>query len=540
MNIASAVETMARQQPDRPAIYYPVRRGKNLTYRHLTYHQLLTTSDDIARGLEIYGLKRGIRAVLMVKPNLEFFALTFALVRAGIIPVIVDPGIGIKNLKTCLAEAQPEAFIGIPTAHAARVALGWAKDTLRLWVTVGKKWFWGGLTLEQVKRLGQSGQPYETVQTSPDETAAIIFTSGSTGIPKGVVYTHGNFAAQVDMLRNTFQMQPGEIDLPTFPVFALFDPALGMTTVIPEMDFTRPADVNPVRIIEAVERFQVTNMFGSPALLNRVSRYGMEHQICLPSLKRAVSAGAPVPAEVLERFSKMLPEDAHLYTPYGATEALPVSVIESREILTDTRYQTDRGAGTCVGYPVAGMEIFIIPITEEAIPQWDDSLPLPANQIGEIVVKGPTVTRAYFNREKLTRRAKIDDAAGNVYHRMGDTGYLDDRGRLWFCGRKSHRVETPQGTLFTDPVEGIFNTHPQVYRTALVGVKKNGKVTPVLCVELEKTASDPERILRELLQLGAQYPQTASIQTIVFHPHFPVDIRHNSKIFREKLAAGLA
>lgn len=541
MNIALAVEVMARQQPDTPAIYYPRRRGRELIYIHYTYRQLLEASDEIAHGLASCGLKRGMRTALMVKPSLEFFALMFALVRSGIVPVIVDPGLGIGNLKTCLAEAEPEAFIGIPAAHAARIALGWAKKTTRISITVGKKWFWGGFTLEDVKKRGRRNRPYETVQTDPDEIAAIIFTSGSTGIPKGVVYTHGNFMAQVETLRDTFHMQPGEIDLPTFPVFALFDPALGMTTILPEMDFTRPADVNPVRIIEAIERFKVTNMFGSPALLNQVSRYGIEKQIQLPTLKRAVSAGAPVPADVLERFSQMLPDGAHLYTPYGATEALPVSVIESREILNETRYLTNAGAGTCVGRPVAGVEVYIIPISDDPILTWDDSLILPPKEIGEIVVKGPTVTRAYFNRDLATRLAKITDPQGCIYHRMGDVGYLDEQGRLWFCGRKSHRVETAAGTLFTDPVEGIFNTHPKVYRTALVGIKKNNEMQPVLCVELEKNTTPHDRasVRDELLTLGAQYPQTACIRTIVFHPKFPVDIRHNSKIFREKLAAEL-
>ncbi len=538
MNVALAVEQMAHQQPDVPAIYYPQRRGNTLTYIHYTYRQLLEMSDSLARGLESCGVRRGMRTALMVKPSLEFFALAFAMVRAGIVPIIIDPGIGLKNLKACLAEAQPEAFIGIPTAHAARIVLGWAKTSNRLNITVGKKWFWGGYTLDEIQQRGKSDLAYQTVQTASDELAAIIFTSGSTGIPKGVEYTHGNFVAQVDMLKKTFQMQPGEIDLPTFPVFALFDPALGMTTVIPEMDFTQPAEVDPTKIIGAIEQFGVTNMFGSPALLNRVSRYGVEHQVKLPTLKRVVSAGAPVPADVLARFSTMVSGETNIFTPYGATEALPVSYIEAQEILTDTRFQTNEGAGTCVGHPVAGMEVYIIPISDSPIPVWENSLILPAGEIGEIVVKGATVTRAYFNREKATQLAKISDQAGGVYHRMGDLGYFDAHGRLWFCGRKAHRVETAHETLFTDPIEGIFNTHPQVYRTALVGVGQK----PVVCVQLEKSADsiDKNQILRELKAIGEKYPQTALIDTFLFHPSFPVDIRHNSKIFREKLAVWAA
>ena len=136
----------------------------------------------------------------------------------------------------------------------------------------------------------------------PDETAAILFTSGSTGVPKGAVYTHAIFHAQVDLLRRTYDIQPGEVDLCTFPLFALFGPILGMTCVVPEMDATRPGKVNPTRIIEAIADFGVTNLFGSPALIRRVGEYGEAKGIKLPSLRRVISAGAPVPARVLDTF----------------------------------------------------------------------------------------------------------------------------------------------------------------------------------------------------------------------------------------------
>src|SRR5690606_32828036 len=297
------------------------------------------------------------------------------------------------------------------------------------------------------------------------------------GPPKGAVYTHGNFAAQVDAIRRMYDIRPGEIDLPTFPLFALFDPALGMTTVIPEMDFTRPAKADPRKIACAIERFGVTNMFGSPALLNTLSRWGEKTGARLPTLRRLISAGAPVPAAVLARMRAMLDPSADVVTPYGATECLPVASIESREVLGETAGATERGAGVCVGRPVPEAEVSIIAITDAPIARWSDATLLPRGEIGEIVARGPMATRRYFDAAEHTALAKIADEAGEGFrHRMGDLGYLDADGRIWFCGRKSQRVVTRDGTFFTIPCEGVFNAHPDVFRSALVGAHVDGEV----------------------------------------------------------------
>ena len=358
-------------------------------------------------------------------------------------------------------------------------------------MTVGANPFWGGQTLEKIRAKVREDHGFTMAATQSEEVAAILFTSGSTGIPKGVVYTHGIFDDQVKKLKAVYDIQPGEIDLPTFPLFALFAPALGMTAIVPDMDFTRPAQVDPRKIAEAIENFGVTQMFGSPALINRVSRYGVKHGFNFPTLKRVISAGAPVPPVVLERFSKLIPEGTQIFTPYGATESLPVASIGSHEILCDTSEQTNQGAGVCVGHPVDGINLKIIGITDEPIAEWTADLELPTGEIGEITVQGTNVTPEYFNRESSTKLAKIADPENNsFYHRMGDVGYLDETGRVWMCGRKSHRVITGEGTLFTIPCEGIFNTHPKVFRTALVGVDNQ----PVLCVELEADAAKEDRL----------------------------------------------
>ena len=544
-NIARHLADMARMQPSRPAVICASGRDAAgaATYSQLTFRDLEESSNQLATALDAVGIRRGVRTALMVPPGLDFFALTFALFKVGAVPVLIDPGIGLTQLRGCLAHARPEAFVGITKAHAARVILGWARGSVRINVTVGPRWFWGGCTLANLRRRGSASRSFSMAEPEPDETAAILFTSGSTGAPKGAVYTHEIFNAQVEHIKALYRIEPGEIDLATFPLFALFGPALGMTAVVPEMDASRPASADPVNIISAIEKFGITNMFGSPALINRVGRYGEANQIKLPSLRRAISAGAPVPAKTLARFAAMLPAGAQVFTPYGATECLPVASIGSDEILGETRRQTDNGAGVCVGRPVHGLTAKVIRISDGPIDVWSDSLELPAGEVGEIVVKAAHATRSYFGLPAATLLAKIQDPVnGGFYHRMGDVGYFDTDGRLWFCGRCAHRVVSPDQTRFSIPCEGVFNVHPKVFRTALTGVLQNGTINPVLCVELEAgvPSEAQDSVCEELLALGAAHAHTRAIKTILFHPAFPVDIRHNAKIFREKLGVWAA
>jgi acyl-coenzyme A synthetase/AMP-(fatty) acid ligase len=423
--------------------------------------------------------------------------------------------------------------------------LRWARETIKITVTTGSRLLGGQHTLRKLRQIGERLGPLSVADTRGDETAAILFTSGSTGIAKGVVYTHAIFAAQVEYLKTLYGIETGEVDLSTFPLFALFAPALGMTAVIPEMNPTKPALVDPRKIIKTIEHFGVTNLFGSPALINRVGRYGAEKQVKLPTLRRVISAGAPVPAKVIERFAKMLAPGVQVFTPYGATESLPVANVGSDVILGETRHLTDQGKGVCVGHPVPGMEVRVIPIIDQPITLFEQSTCLPVGQIGEIAVCGPVVTAEYFGRPQATEIAKMHDAQGRLWHRMGDVGYFDAHGRIWFCGRKSHRVETNDGTLFTDQVEPVFNAVPGVFRTALVGRNRPSGVQPVLCVELEDAAGPADRpwteIEHDLRKAGEAHEHTRSINVFLEYPRgFPVDVRHNSKIFREKLAEWVA
>ena len=536
VNIASYLNQAAKTRPFKRAVVYPAGRDKHgrVTYAHLTFSQLDRESDFLAHGLETAGITRGIRTVLMVKPSIEFFALIFAIFKTGAVPVVVDPGMGIRRMLACFKSTRPQAFIGIPLAHVVRTVFPGFFETVKTWVTVGRRWFWGGPTLKQIRQ--PHAGPYSIAQTRSRDMAAVLFTTGSTGPAKGAVYSHGNFDAQLKQIDTHLQMLPDEIDLATFPLFALFYPALGVTSVIPDMDPTRPAQVNPERIIEAIENLGVTNMFASPALLNRVGSYGKKNGIRLPSLKRVISAVATGAPDNIAQFSTMLDDDAEIHTPYGATEAVPIISIKSHEILNETRQLSDKGFGTCIGRPINDIDIRIIKISDEPIDQWSDDLLVSPGDVGEITVRGDLVSRQYFENHAANRLGKIK-TGDDIIHRMGDVGWMDQKGRIWFCGRKSHRVVTANGTLFSIPCESFFNKHPRVYRSALVGVGAPGRQEPVMCIELHQTDDGHTRadLENELLEIAAANELIQSIKTVLFHNSFPVDIRHNSKIFREKL-----
>lgn len=537
-NIAAALPGLARERPDQVAMRCPGRGGRYDV--ELTYGQLDARSDAIAAGLARRGIVRGIRTVVMVRPTPEFFLLMFALFKVGAIPVLVDPGIDKRALKQCLDEAAPEAFIGIPLAMLAKVLLGWAKSS-KTRITTGARAWLADATLAQIERDGGDPGP-QLADTQPDDVAAILFTSGSTGVPKGVVYRHRHLKAQIAMLGDAFGIQPGGIDLPTFPPFALFDPALGLTSIIPDMDPTRPAKADPRKLHAAIARFGVNQLFGSPALMRVLAEYGE----ALPTLRRVTSAGAPVPMDVVARMLELLPVNAQFWTPYGATECLPVAVIEGRELLS-LRMRTEHGAGTCVGRAVAGNAVRIIGIDDRVIEHWHDALQIGVGQVGEITVAGPSATDAYFNRDAATKLAKIrealPDGSERIVHRMGDLGYFDSEGRLWFCGRKTQRVMVDAiTTLYTEQVEPVFNTHPAIARSALVGIGPKGAQDAVLCYELKPGIGGVRHERHdELRAIGRLFPHTARITKFLHYPKpFSVDIRHNAKISREVLAAWAA
>lgn len=530
-NIAGAFRQTVASQGDRIALV--ALEGKR--WQQWSYAELGMGSDGFAAALAEQGVRQGDRVMLMVRPSMAFFCLTFALFQLGAVVILIDPGMGYRNLLRCIGSVRPDILVGIPQAIAFSRIFRRPFSTVRKRFCVGRSLLAiGAVHLKPV----HGGGAMPSFHARADDLAAIIFTTGSTGPPKGVEYTHGIFHAQLRLIHDYYRIGPEDVDQPGFPLFGLFAAALGAKAVIPDMDPSRPARVDPVKFVRTLVEHQVTYSFGSPAIWDVVSRYCLDRGVTLP-VKKILMAGAPVSGELVARVQKIMPAEGRIYTPYGATESLPVASIEGREILDQTWPLTRVGRGTCVGGALPGIDLRIIEPVAGGIASWAEVRELPAGSVGEIVVRGPVVTRAYALQEQATILAKISDG-DRFWHRMGDVGYLDDHGRLWFCGRLGHRVATADGIMDTIPCEAIFNEHPQVCRSALVGLGERGCQTPVIIVEPRGRVRDQDRLFSELRQLALAYPHTARIQHFLIHRSFPVDIRHNAKIFREQLAGWAA
>ena len=533
-NVARHLRIAATDRPDGLATKSPtsVKPTGEVQHEVRTFRQLDQESDSAAGYFAQAGISEGARVLLAVRPGHDLIVGMFALLKLGAIPVAIDPGMGWSAFLDCVHRSRPSALVGIRTASLLSRLPFAAFRTLSHRVTVGNS-AWR-------QALATTGQPARPIAHAQSDTlAAILFTSGSTGAPKGVCYTHGMFDAQIELVRSTYGIRPGETDMAMLPLFALFNPALGTTTVTPLLDPSKPLAADPAPLVAALIAEKVTSSFGSPAIWSKVADHCEVHGLKLPDLRRLLIAGAPVSGELLAKLRVIAP-NCVTHTPYGATECLPVTTITADELLGEVRQNALRGQGTCVGRPVSGVEIRVIRESDGPILTLAEAQPCAPGEIGEIIATGPSVTREYDGLPEATRLAKIADG-GRVWHRMGDLGSLDASGRLFFFGRRVEKVRAAEGELPTESLEPAFRQHPQVFRCALIGLGAAPHQTPALVVE-PRVGSFPAdeaaraRFVAELRDLARINPQADRVQHIVFQRALPVDVRHNAKIHRLQLA----
>lgn len=507
--------------------------------RRIDWRTLWRMANQLAWELWYAGLRSTDRVLLLVSPSPEFLAISHAINAIGASLVFIDGGLSPAAMARCIHQAKPTAFIGIPRAHLLRLAKPRALASIRRYFSLATEP--APFSVKLLREFdGHLDVPFPAAEIAPDALAAIVFTSGSTGPPKGVEMTFRNFNAMMERSIEPIGEQYGDTALILYPLFLQIFSLMGHTSVLPDMDFSRPAAADPGHIVECIQRYRTTLGFSSPAILVRVAAYCQQQGISLDSMRAFFAAGAPIAyQQVIEPITSVMPH-GRVITPYGATEALPVTSIDSDEIRQETIARTNRGAGICVGRPIEQVQVRIIPISDDVIQSMQDVVELPSHQVGEICVAGENVTARYFGLPAQTAAAKIQDphVPGGVWHRMGDVGYLDDEGRLWYCGRKKHRVVCADRTYFAQQPEGVADAIPGVFRSAFVGVLKNGQIVPVLVVEpKEKPPLDWDDLAQSLQnELHAQGFPVLREHILLHLAPFPVDPRHNAKIHREKLA----
>lgn len=526
-NVSLLVRGWAERTPSAPAVRTPTSDG---AWSELDYAALEEEVDRAAAAFARAGVRPRDRAAVFVRPGAALTVAAYALFRLGAVPVLIDPGMGRRRLLACVARVRPRALVGVRAALVARRLFPRAFRSVEVACAAPRP--------GERRGAAPSPRPFAPEPLPAEAEAAVLFTSGSTGPAKGAVYTSAVLHAQTAALRALYGLEPGEVDVACFPLFALFDVALGMTSVFPDVDLARPAACDPARVVHALVANDATLSFGSPAVWRRVVPWLRETRHRVPALSRVLVAGAPVPPGLAAEFQEVLEGGADVHTPYGATEALPVASISGREIVA-LRGRAESGEGTCVGRVAPGIELRLLRIADEPFEALSDDLLAAPGEPGEIAVRGPAVTRAYADEPELTRRAKLDHRDGSTWHRMGDVGALDGDGRLWFHGRAAHRIQTHRGTLMPVPQENIFNTHPAVRRSALVSVGRPGEAQPVLVVETERPVR--HRALRDALALeiaahGSGIPGRCNPRAVLFKDGFPVDVRHNAKIHRGELS----
>jgi len=524
-NVVALLRAVADRAPDRPALVFGDGDASS-------FSELWDSADAISNGLAADGLRPGDRAVVMIPMSVDLYSVLLGLLKLGAVAVFVDPWIGAKQIAAMSAFADPKAFIGIAKSHLLRL-LNRRLRKIPLSVTAGGRlWRWPARrTLSELSTARREGEVHPV---EPSDSALITFTSGSSGVPKGANRTHGFLAAQHRALTQEFPYVDTDVDMPMFPVFALNNLALGITSVVPQMDFKRVADVDPVRILRQMDRHAVTTCTASPPFFDRLAAHIGGNPRDRPPLRRILTGGAPVSDRQLRAWQLAFPE-TEILVVYGSTEAEPVAHIEASERLRATSDVRPGSPGYCVGSPTDQVRTRVIRLGVDPAAARRD-LDVAPREIGELLVAGDHVSKDYFKNPKAVRENKLADADGTVWHRMGDTGYFDGDGRFWLVGRVHSTIVRGGEEVHPQLVEQAAGADdPRIRRAAAVGLADSELGQRVELV-LETSAGDELRddVRSRLRQAGQQVDEI-----VLLDEPLPVDPRHNSKIDYDSLRARL-
>lgn len=520
MNAVDLLDRAARIRPDTAAIIDGPAGRESV----LTYTALVDRSRRLASLFAEARLRAGDGMALMLPMSAELYAVIAAAWRLGLVPVFMDPNAGDEHFAHCIRRYPVRAFVGTPAACLLRLA----SPTLRKipHAFVSGALFPGARALRAARHCA----PREDAPCADDDLAMIAFTSGSTGQPKGIRRTHGLLLATHTVLSAHVKPEAGEVALATLPMFTLTNLACGATSLIPDVDLRRPGRVDPRRLVAQLERWHARSAVASPALLERVADQCLTQGHALESLLEIFVGGAPVFPPLLDKLTRMAPR-AKVSVLYGSTEAEPIALLPSTEVSAEDVARTMHGRGLLVGPPIPEISLRILrdrwgSAPKAGTPETLDRETLKSGQPGEIVIAGPHVAPGYLGGEgDAETKFPVGD---RLWHRTGDAGWLDDRGRLWLLGRCSARIEDARGALYPYAVEAALSSHPGVVRSAFLSHRGQR----LLVLEMhEGRQPDTRALLRPL--------DWAGIAAVVLLKHIPVDPRHNAKVYYPALRLAL-
>jgi acyl-CoA synthetase (AMP-forming)/AMP-acid ligase II len=516
MNIASVLQDQARRRGVQAAIVH----GE----RSIAFAELNDRAAQAAATLSGKGLRPGDRALVFCPMSIELYVALIGLFRLGITAVFVDPSAGRRQIDACCDWLEPRGFAAVPRAHLLRLVLRCIRR-VPVKVVINRTGVGGTRSKNTAPRVTNVHDAIEPCNT--DTPALITFTSGSTGEPKAAMRTHGFLLAQHNVLAGDLELRPGDVDLTTLPIFVLANLASGVTSVIPDVDLRAPAEVDAARVLRRFREASASRTAASPALLERLRRH-LEASGETLELSRVFTGGAPVMPSALDALARIAP-GASITAIYGSTEAEPIARLDRVETNDHDRVEMRRGAGLLVGRPVSSIDVRVIPdrwgtaLGPHGAEQFEQLI-LPAGGVGEIVVAGPHVLSGYLGGRGDTE-TKIR-AGDRVWHRTGDAGYIDARGRLWLLGRCSARVSDARGTQYPLAVECAASDIAGVRRTAFV--QHDGR--RLLIVEPERSGDGPNLdVIRRRLNW-------ACLDDVRIVGRIPVDHRHNGKVNYPALA----
>lgn len=495
-----------------------------------TFSDLDARVDWMAAGLREEGVEPGDRVIIMVPMSLKLYQVLLAVLKLGAVAVFVDPWVGAAQIARFAAYAEPRGFVGVGKSHVVRL-FNKQLRTLPVTVTTGRR-----VCCVPARRMWSEvvrfDGPVELYPNRPEDTALITFTSGSSGMPKGADRTHRFLAAQHEALNQEFPYEDDDVDLPTFPVFSLNNLANGITTVIPDMDFRNVADVDGARILEQMKESGVTTATASPPFFDRLAE-ALEVSGEEIGLRRILTGGAPVTDGQLRRWREAMPE-TEIIVIYGSTEAEPVAHIGLAERLSVAE-KSSSAAGYCVGRPAGAISAKVIPIRRGPVVLerrgWKE-LELGQGEVGELVVSGDHVCQRYFRNPEATAENKIVEDDGRVWHRMGDTGYLDEKGRFWLTGRVHSTIIRDGVAIQAQVVEQVGRgSDERIQRIAAVGMNDDVRGEELIVVVETDVASSAGRD-EVLFGVRARLKESEiEIDGLVCRTEpIPVDPRHNSKV----------